>query len=168
MSKFVYDLGQFDQTGLQEIGATYPQVVNGDVCKAGFFKTADQKQADLLYWGPSFSCVGGAADKQFGVGANAETGHLGFLAPAFCNRAAFGMLAKGSGTLTLGTAYTISVNAQVGSYAWTWGSLTENLITITPTTTGMPTFRSIGYSKDAGLEIVSIVVRYALSSEEIS
>jgi hypothetical protein len=168
VSKFVYDLGQFDQTGLQEIGATYPQVVNGEVCKASFFKTADQKQADLLYWGPSFCCIGGEPDKHFGVGANAETGQIGFLAPPFCNRAAFGMLAKGSGTLTLGTAYTIAVNAQVGSYAWTWGSLTENLITVSPSTTGMPTYRSIPYDKGAGLEIVSIVVRYALSSEEIS
>lgn len=167
MSKFIYDTGQFDETNLQEIGTTTPQVVNGDVCKASFFKTIDQKQADLLYWGPSHSCIGGADEKQFGVEASAETGTIGFLAPAFADRAAFGMYAKGSGTLTLNGTYTIDLTNDLDDYSWTWGSLTENLVGVVHTNTGSPQFKKITYSKGAGLNVIAIVVRYAISSETL-
>ena len=78
------------------------------------------------------------------------------------------MLARGSGTLTLNGSYTIQIDNGVGAYVWTWGSLTENLVGISFASVGSPQFQKVTYSKPAGLEVISLVVRYNRSSKNLS
>ena len=49
--------GYFDKAMMQEIGTSSPAVVNGDRAEALPLLQADQKQTDLLYFGPSYSCL---------------------------------------------------------------------------------------------------------------
>jgi hypothetical protein len=93
---------------------------------------------------------------------------IGFLAPAFCDRVSFGMYARGSGTLTLNSNYTIQINNGVGAYAWAWGSNTENVVGITPSSIGSPEYKKIDYDKPAGLDVIALVVRYQISSQNLS
>ena len=168
MSNFIDAEGYFDKVGMQTIATTSPQVVNGDVARALWILQADQKQADLLHFGPSFTCLGGGQDRQFGAAASAKTGVIGFLAPAFCDRVSFGMYARGAGTLTLNANYTIQMDNGVGSYAWSWGSNTENVVGVTITSVGSPQFVKVDYEKEAGLDVISLVVRYQISSQNLS
>ena len=168
MSNYIDAEGYFDKVGLQEIGTSSPQVVNGAVAEALWILQADQKQADLLHFGPSFSCIGGGQDRQFGAAASSKSGVIGFLAPAFCDRVSFGMYARGSGTLTLNSNYTLTMDNGVGAYGWVWGSLTENLVGVTPSAIGSPEYKKIDYAKGAGLDVISLVIRYGLSSEKLS
>ena len=168
MSNFIDAESYFDKVGMQTIATTSPQVVNGDVARALWILQADQKQADLLHFGPSFNCIGGGQDRQFGAAAADETGVFGFLAPAFCDRVSFGMYARGSGTLTLNSTYTIQMNNGVGAYAWSWGSNTQNVVGVTPAYVGTPQYTKIDYEKEAGLDVISLVVRYQISSQNLS
>ena len=169
MSNFVDpNGGYFDKTMMQEIGTSSPSVVNGDRAEALHLLQADQKQTDLLHFGPSYSCIGGGEARQFGAAASLKAGTFGFLAPAFADRVSFGMLARGSGTLTLNGSYTIQIDNGVGAYVWTWGSLTENLVGVSFASVGSPQFQKITYSKQAGLEVISLVVRYNRSSKNLS
>ena len=170
MSKFLNAEGYFDKTGMEEIGTTSPVVVNGDVARALWLSMADQKQTDLLHFGPSHCCIGGASSgvSQFGDGATLKEGTMGFLVPPFADRVSFGILANGTGDLTLNGNYVISVANLLGAFTWHWGSLTENLVGITFANVGSPQYTNITYSKPAGMEIRSLVVRYNISSQALS
>jgi hypothetical protein len=93
---------------------------------------------------------------------------MSLLAPAFADRAAFGIYAKGTGTITFNSNYPISVTNATGDYSWYWGSLTENLIGVTFSSVGVPKPLNVAVAKDTGLSVISVVVRYRISSEQIA
>jgi len=170
MSNFIFDSGSFDKTGRETIGTTTPKIVNGDVAEALPILEADQAQADLLHWGPCYTAIG-CGEPGSGAGnfdGNISNSFITFLAPAFADRAAIGIYAKGTGTITFNTNYPISVTNETEDYSWYWGSLTENLIGVTFSSVGVPKVTSVAVSKDLNLDVISIVIRYRISSEEIS
>ena len=168
MTNFIDFEGHFDKTGKKIIGTSSPQVVNGDVAKAMWLLNADQYQADLLHFGPSFCSVGGYTGAHFGPAASVVNSVVAFLAPAFCDVVAVGVLVKGSGTVTLNSNYSITVTNELGGYFWRWGSLTENLIPVGATSAGVPAFKTITYSKEAGVDIISMVIRFARTTQNIT
>jgi hypothetical protein len=162
MTNYIFDTGYFDKTGRQTIGTATPKIVNGDVAEALPILEADQAQADLLHWGPCHAAIGSAV-----IGGNAgnfegniAASFITLLAPAFADRAVFGIYAKGSGTITFNNNYPISVTNGTDDFSWYWGSLTDNLVGVTFSSVGVPKPLNIAVAKDNGLSVISIVVRY--------
>ena len=168
MSNFVDAEGHFDFVGQKVIGTQQPIVVNGDRAKALWLLLADQKQTDLLFWGPSFCVIGGQEDMQFGFTYTAYTHTLGVWVPAFCDRLAFDVYAKGVGSVTFGSSYTIEVDADGDEPLHYPGSKTQNLLSVTGTTAGNAVFQKIDFQKDAGIDVFCVVVRFLRSSQTIS
>jgi hypothetical protein len=168
MSNFIDAEGHFDFVGQKVIGTTQPIVVNGDKAKALWLLLADQKQTDLLFWGPSFCVIGGAEDMQFGLGVGGVTHTLGVWVPAFCDRLAFDIYAKGVGTVTFGSSYSITVDAAGDNPLHYPGSNTQNLLSVTGTTAGNSVFQKIDFQKGAGVDVFCVVVRFLRSSQTIS
>lgn len=171
MTNFIFDSGYFDKTGRQTIGTTEPKVVNGDVAEAFPILQADQAQADLLHWGPCFSSLGTfihSANTDGDFGGNIGSSRITILVPPFADRLAFGIYAKGSGTITFNGNYPISVQNETGDYTWFWGSLTENLIGVSAPTLGKAHNQTVTVAKDADLDIISIIGRYRISTETIA
>jgi hypothetical protein len=170
MSNFIFDTGYFDKTGRATIGTATPKIVNGDVAEALPILEADQAQADLLHWGPCHAAIGSAVigGDAGNFEGNITASFMSLLAPAFADRAAFGIYAKGTGTITFNSNYPISVTNATGDYSWYWGSLTENLIGVTFSSVGVPKPLNVAVAKDTGLSVISVVVRYRISSEQIA
>lgn len=168
MSNFIDAEGHFDHIGQKVIGTTTPTVVNGDKAKALWLLLADQKQTDLLHFGPSFCVIGGEQDEQFGQTASLETHTLAVLVPAFCDLLAFDLLAKGTGDVTFGSSYTITVDSDGDSPVWYPGSTQSNLYSVTGTLGGVPQFQKIDFEKEAGVDLRCVVVRFLRSQQNIT
>ena len=167
MSKFIDAEGHFDHVGQKLIGTTSPNVVNGDKAKALWLLLADQRQTDLLFWGPSFGVIAGEAGKQFGTEGSAESGVLVIWVPAFCDRLAFDVMAKGSGDIVFQSQYTISVNnPSVPTYLP--GSKTTDVVAVTGGNTGNSFVQKITFTKAAGVDLRCVVVHFLRSAQEIS
>jgi hypothetical protein len=168
MSKFIDAEGHFDHVGQKLIGTSSPNVVNGDKAKALWLLLADQKQTDLLFWGPSFAVIAGEAGKQFGTEGSAESGVLTLWVPAFCDRLAFDVMAKGSGDVVFQSAYTVAVAVEYGLPAFVPGSKTNNLLSVTGGGAGNSFAQKITFTKAAGVDLRCVVVHFLRSAQEIS
>ena len=168
MSNFVDAEGHFDHVGQKVIGTSEPVVVNGDKAEALWLLLADQKQTDLLFWGPSFCVIGGQQERQFGDPTSAESHTIGFTVPAFCDRLAFDVFALGTGDITFGGSYTISVSAEGTVPVRYPGSQTDNLISVNNFVAGNSIFQKISISKDADVDLRCVVVRFLRSNQQLS
>lgn len=168
MSNFIDAEGHFDHVGQKLIGTTSPVVVNGDRASALWLLLSDQKQTDLLFWGPSFCVVAGKEGEQFGATASLVNHFVGIWVPPFCDRISFDILARGTGDVTFGSSYVISVNSEGLGPVWYPGSQTDNLISVTGTLAGVPLFQKIDFEKEAGVDVRCVVVRFLRSQQNIT
>jgi hypothetical protein len=168
MSKFLDSEGYFDEVGQKPIGTSSPTVINGEQARALWLLLADQKQTDLIFWGPSFCVIGGEEGQQFGEVGSSQSGFFSVWVPGFCDRLAFEIIAKGVGDVTIGSSYTISVSNQSTVPILVKGSQTSNLVSVTGTGAGNPVFQKIAIAKDAGVDLRSVIVRFLRSAQEIS
>lgn len=168
MSNFLDAEGYFDAVGQEAIGTSTPKVINGEQARALWLLLADQKQTDLIYWGPSFSIIGGEEGQQFGEVGSSQSGFLSVWVPGFCDRLGFEVIAKGTGDVTIGSSYTITVQNGSSQPISIKGSQVTGLISVTGTAAGNPVYQKIAISKDAGVDLRSVIVRFLRSSQTIA
>lgn len=167
MSNFVDAEGHFDHVGQKVIGTSEPVVVNGDKAEALWLLLADQKQTDLLFWGPSFCVIGGQQERQFRT-TDGQPMVLGFTVPAFCDRLAFDVFALGTGDVTFGGSYTVSVNAEGTLPVRIPGSQTDNLLSVTNPNPGNSIFQKINIAIDTDVDLRCVIVRFLRSNQQLS